>query len=105
MAIEITTDNFEQEVKQSDVPVLVDFWAEWCAPCKMISPIVDELSTEKAGQLKVAKVNVDEQPDIASTYGIISIPTLLLFKGGQVVEQKVGAAPKAAMEKMVDAHL
>lgn len=90
----ITADNFEQEVLKSDVPVLVDFWAEWCVPCKMIAPVLEEVAEEQNGKLKVAKLNVDEQGEIAQKYNIISIPTLMLFKDGEVVNQQVGAGSK-----------
>jgi len=92
--ISITNKNFESEVLKSDLPVLVDFWAEWCGPCKMISPIVDEISEELKGQLKVAKVNVDDAQDLAGKYQVMSIPTLLFFKSGEPVESIVGAMSK-----------
>lgn len=96
--IDVTADNFEQEVLKSDVPVIVDFWAEWCVPCKMLHPILDEIVNEYDGKIKVAKVNVDQEGDIAGQYNIISIPTLLLFKDGQVVNQQVGAGPRQTIE-------
>ncbi|HAT86653.1 thioredoxin [Cohaesibacter gelatinilyticus] len=103
MAIVNATDaNFATEV-QGDVPVVVDFWAEWCGPCKMIAPILDEIDTEAAGGVKVVKVNVDENPNTAAQFGVRSIPTLLLFKGGEVVDMKVGAAPKADLLKWIEA--
>jgi thioredoxin 1 len=92
--IELTDDNFEQEVLKSDLPVLVDFWATWCGPCRMVGPIVDELAKEYAGKLKVGKLNVDSNGKTSIKYGIMSIPSLLFFKKGQVVDQMVGAAPK-----------
>lgn len=92
---------FEQEVLKADVPVLVDFWAPWCAPCKLIEPVVAQLATEYAGQAKFAKLNIDEQQAIAHKYNVMSIPTLLLFKGGRPVDQVVGAVPKTTIEKMV----
>ena len=92
--ISLTQENFAQEVLQSSKPVLVDFWAEWCGPCKMIAPLLDELATEYDGQVKIGKINTDEQQQLASEYGIRSIPTLLFFKNGQVVNQMVGARPK-----------
>jgi len=98
MAITLTKDNFKQEVLQSDIPVLVDFWAEWCGPCKMLSPTIDEISKEYAGKLKVAKLNIDEAAEIASEYGVMSIPTLIIFKKGEVASQTVGSVPK---EKIV----
>ena len=93
-ALSVTGENFDQEILQSDLPVLVDFWAEWCGPCKMISPIVDEIAEELRGKLKVVKVNVDDAQDLAGKYQVMSIPTLLVFKGGEVVEQVVGAMSK-----------
>ncbi|HVP36452.1 MAG TPA: thioredoxin [Terriglobales bacterium] len=92
--VELTDDNFEQEVINSDLPVLVDFWATWCGPCRMVGPIVDELAKEYAGKLKVGKLNVDSNGKTSIKYGIMSIPSLLFFKKGQVVDQMVGAAPK-----------
>ncbi len=99
---EFTEGNFEAEVLQSDKPVLIDFWAEWCMPCKMIAPAVAEVANENAAALKVGKVNVDEDPGIASKYGIRSIPTLLIFKGGQVAEKLVGTVSKENIQKFVD---
>ena len=101
----LTDKNFNDEVVKSAVPVLVDFWAEWCGPCKMIGPIIDEMATEFAGRVKIGKVNVDDQQQLAGQFKISSIPTLLLFKGGQVVEQMVGARSKkdikTSLEKAV----
>ena len=94
MALELTTANFENEVIKSDIPVLVDFWAEWCGPCRMIAPIVNEISEEMAGQLKVGKVNVDFDPSLAQKYSVRNIPTLLVFKNGEVVDKFIGALPK-----------
>lgn len=90
----LNDDNFEQEVIKSDVPVLIDFWAEWCMPCKMIAPIVEELANEYQGKLKVGKLDVDSNPQVSMKYGIRSIPTLLIFKNGQPVDQIIGAVPK-----------
>ena len=101
----LTVANFEQEVIKSAQPVLVDFWAEWCGPCKMIAPLLDELAEEKNGKLKVGKVNVDENQDLASQFGIRAIPTLLLFKGGEVKETMVGAVGKKDLEKKIAGHL
>jgi thioredoxin 1 len=101
----LSTANFDQEVLKSAVPVLVDFWAEWCGPCKMIAPLLDQLATEQAGKLKIGKINVDDNQDLAGKYGIRAIPTLLLFKGGVVKEQMVGMVGKKDLEKKVAAHL
>ena len=98
MAVAVTDDTFEQEVLKSDVPVIVDFWAEWCGPCKMIAPIVEEIGNQYDGKLKVAKVDVDSNTKVATQYGIMSIPSLLFFKGGEVVDQIVGAVPKKDIE-------
>jgi thioredoxin 1 len=103
--IELTEANFEQEVLKANTPVLVDFWAVWCGPCKMIAPIVDELAVEYDGKLKIGKVDVDNHQQIAMQYGIRSIPTLLVFKGGTVVEQIVGAAPKKSLIDKLAKHL
>ena len=102
---EFTDSNFEAEVEKSDVPTLVDFWAVWCGPCKAIAPILEELATELDGKLKIAKVNIDENEAVAAEYGIRAIPTMLLFKGGQVAEQIVGMMPKAALKAKVSAHV
>ncbi len=100
--IEITDDNFEQEVINSETPVLVDFWADWCGPCKMIAPMVDELADEYEGQVKFAKLDVDANPKSAMTYGVRGIPTLLIFQGGEAVKQVVGAVPKSVLKKNLD---
>jgi len=103
--IELTDENFESEVLTADVPVLVDFWAEWCGPCKMIAPSVAELATEYSGKAKVGKLDVDSNQNIASKYGIRSIPSLLIFKGGKVVEQIVGAVPKNQIQSKLEANI
>ncbi|MCS7209317.1 MAG: thioredoxin [Fimbriimonadales bacterium] len=105
MAKAITQSEWQAEVLNSPVPVLVDFWAVWCGPCRLIAPIVEELSQQYAGKLKVYKVDVDQERHLATQYGIMSIPTLLLFKNGQVVEQIVGALPKGAIEQKIAKHL
>ena len=101
-SINVTDDTFDEEVINSDVPVLVDFWADWCAPCKMIAPIVEELAGEYDGKIKFAKLDVDTNPKVAMTYGIRGIPTLLIFKGGSPVDQVVGAVPKGTLKSHLD---
>jgi len=103
--IEITEETFEQEVLKSSIPVLVDFWAVWCGPCKAVEPIVEEIAEEYNGKLKVGKVNVDASHQVSMKYGIRSIPTLLLFKNGTVAEQIVGAAPKKILTERISKHL
>ena len=103
--VEVTDTNFESEVLKSELPVLVDFWAVWCEPCLMIAPIIEELANEKNETLKVAKMDVDNNPQTASKYGIRSIPTLLLFKNGEVVDQMIGAVPKTIIESKLEKHL
>jgi thioredoxin 1 len=98
-------NTFKAEVLDAAEPVVVDFWAEWCGPCKMIAPSLEEISTEMAGKVKVAKVNIDENPEIAAQYGIRSIPTLMIFKGGEVADMKVGAAPKTALSAWIGGAL
>mgnify|MGYP000580598817 FL=1 len=105
MALEITTANFEETVINSDKPVLVDFWAEWCGPCRMVGPIVDELQADYEGKAVVGKVNVDDEQEIAAKYGIRNIPTILFFKGGEIVDKNVGVAPKADLAKKIDTLL
>ncbi len=96
----LTKDNFNKEVLESDIPVLVDFWASWCGPCKMISPVISEIAEEYEGKVKVGKVNVDEQPDLSAQFNIVSIPTLLVFKNGRIANSSVGVIPKAAIENL-----
>ena len=103
-AIEITDSNFE-EVIGSDQPVLVDFWAEWCGPCKMIGPVVEELAGEYEGKAVVGKVDVDSNPEVSAKFGIRSIPTLLVFKDGEIVDKQIGAVPKAVLEQKLSAQL
>ena len=99
--LQVTDGNFEEEVLKSEVPTLVDFWAPWCGPCRMIGPIVEELATEYEGKIKVAKMNVDDNPSVPTKYGIRGIPTVILFNGGDVAEQIVGAVPKAKLANMI----
>ncbi len=101
----LTTDNFKATVAAATTPLLVDFWAPWCGPCKAIAPILEELATEMTGQVQIAKVNIDDYQDLAGQFGIRSIPTLLLFKNGQVAEQLVGMMPKAAIKAKITAHI
>jgi len=103
--VPVTDDSFTDEVLKSDIPVLVDYWADWCGPCKMIAPILDDIAQEYVGKLKVAKFNVDENPDTPPKYGIRGIPTLILFKGGEVEATKVGALSKSQLTALIDSNL
>jgi len=103
--IEINDSNFESEVANSDVPVLIDFWAPWCGPCKAIAPMVEEISSSYEGRIKVGKLNVDENQSTTMKFGIRSIPTLIMFKGGEAVDQIIGAVPKGEIERVVEKSL
>ena len=105
MVLEITTENFDETILKSDKPVMLDFWAEWCGPCRMVGPIVDELHFEYDGKAVIGKVNVDEQQAISTKYGIRNIPTILFFKNGEIVDKNVGVAPKSDLAKKIDALL
>ena len=105
MEVKLTDENFEQEILKAELPALVDFWAPWCGPCHMVAPIVEEIANQYQGKLKVGKLNVDEAPGIASKYGIMSIPTLVIFKEGKVVEQMVGASPKEQIEEKIKPYI
>jgi thioredoxin 1 len=104
-AASVTDETFKPEVLESEVPVLVDFWAPWCGPCRMVAPIVDEIASQYEGKVKVVKVNTDENPSVASQYGIRSIPTLMIFKGGQRVDMVVGAVPKTTLANILEKHV
>ena len=101
MAMEITMDNFEQEVLNSDVPVMIDFWATWCMPCKMLAPVIEELAEEANGAYKVGKIDVDRSPSLAAQFGVMSIPTVIVFKNGKAAEKYVGVVPKNQLEAML----
>ncbi len=103
--VKVTKDNWQQEVIESNVPVLVDFWAEWCGPCKVLGPIVSELAEEHQGKMKVAKVDVDAEPELTQQFGILSIPTMKFFKAGQIVGEIIGAAPKPTIEAELAKHI
>jgi thioredoxin 1 len=104
-AAQVTDATFKQEVLDSQIPVLVDFWAPWCGPCRMVAPVVDEIAQQYDGQVKVVKLNTDENPNVASQYGIRSIPTLMIFKGGQRVDMVVGAVPKTTLANTLEKYL
>ncbi len=104
-AVAVTDSSFEQDVIGSEIPVLVDFWAPWCGPCRVVATVVDEIANQYAGKIKVVKLNTDENPGIATQYGIRSIPTLMLFKGGQKVDSVVGAVPKTTIANTIEKHL
>jgi thioredoxin len=99
--VKVDNANFQAEVLESAEPVVVDFWAEWCGPCKMIAPSLEEIAQEMAGKVKIAKLNIDENPELAAKFGVRSIPTLAMFKGGEVADIKVGAAPKTALSSWI----
>ncbi len=99
--VTVDKSNFESDVLKAAEPVVVDFWAEWCGPCKMIAPALEEISSELNGKVKIAKVNIDENPELAAQYGVRSIPTLMIFKDGEVADMKVGAAPKTALSSWI----
>jgi thioredoxin 1 len=103
--VNVTNATFAQEVLEATVPVLADFWAEWCVPCRMVSPVLEKLAEEHKGKLKVAKINVDQESDLAAKYNIVSIPTILLFHKGQIARQQIGAAPRKVLEEMIKDYL
>ncbi|RKS76364.1 thioredoxin [Actinomadura pelletieri DSM 43383] len=103
--ITVTDATFADEVLNSDTPVLVDFWADWCGPCRMIAPVLEQIATEQDGKIKIAKMDYDANPDTPNKFGVMGLPTLLLFKKGEVVEQVVGAKPKRALLKVLEPHL
>ena len=105
MALELTDANFKTEVLDSDKLTVIDFWAEWCGPCRAIGPVIEELATEYAGKVNIGKVNVDVNPTLSTNFGITSIPAILFVKGGQVVDKQIGAVPKSVLDKKIQSHL
>jgi len=105
MANNVTDSSFEEEVLKSDLPVVVDFWAEWCGPCRMLTPIIEEISKELQGKIKIFKMNIDENPNIPSEYGIRSIPTMMLFKNGEQIDTSIGVKPKNSLVEWINKHI
>jgi thioredoxin 1 len=105
MALELTDANFQEKVLDSDKLTVVDFWAEWCGPCRAIGPVIEELSKEYDGKINVGKVNVDHNPSLSINYGITSIPAILFIKGGQIVDKQIGAVPKSVLDKKIQSHM
>jgi thioredoxin 1 len=103
--VTVAADNFDREVKESEIPVMVDFWAEWCGPCRMVAPALEQLAEEMDGKVRIAKLNVDDNQELAFQYGVQSIPTFILFKGGQVADRMMGAVPKAAFQSFIQRNL
>ncbi|QKD00429.1 thioredoxin [Mesorhizobium loti] len=103
--VKVDKSNFQADVLNSSVPVVVDFWAEWCGPCKMIAPALEDIATELGAKVKIAKLNIDENPELAAEFGVRSIPTLMIFKGGERTDVKVGAAPKTALSHWINGNL
>jgi len=103
--VTVAADNFDSEVKKSDLPVMVDFWAEWCGPCRMVAPTLEQIAEEMDGKVRIAKLNVDDNQELAFQYGVQSIPTFILFKGGEVADRMMGAVPKAAFESFIQRNL
>jgi len=103
--VTLTTGNFDDETKKADSPILVDFWAEWCGPCRIVAPVLEQIAADYKGKARIGKVNVDEHSALAARYGVQSIPTLLLFKQGKVVEQYIGATSKDVLSKLIDKHI
>jgi len=103
--VKVDKNNFQADVLNANVPVVVDFWAEWCGPCKMIAPALEDIATELGAKVKIAKLNIDENPELAAQFGVRSIPTLMIFKGGEMADMKVGAAPKTALSHWINGNL